>query len=79
MDRVFSYHTVVIVPDRKDPRVCDYCNRVLIAPDGIVVEDAYLTDHGMMCRLCRRRMKYFCMYRPGMDVSGLWWYRGDFS
>ncbi len=58
------------------PRVCDYCNTTLVAPGGIVVEPAFLTDYGLMCCVCLGEIPAIECYKPGEDVSSTGWYKG---
>lgn len=67
---------ITIKPKKGSRRVCDYCNTKLVAPGGIVVKKAYLTDYGLMCNGCRGRIRSIAIYKTGEDVSDEEWYKG---
>lgn len=77
--KVFGCCNVVILKlSKEDPRVCDYCNKRLVKPGGVVVKRAYLTDYGMMCGDCVKGIEAICIYKPGEDVSDQPWYKGSY-
>lgn len=57
-------------------RVCDYCNTTLVAPGGVVVRTASLTDYGLMCTDCKGRIRSIAIYKTGEDMSDEEWYKG---
>lgn len=59
-----------------DPRVCDYCDRLLVDEEGIAVEDCFSTDYGLMCRKCLGRIKPISSHRQGDNVKTESWYKG---
>ena len=71
-----NINIITIHPSKENPRVCDYCNTTLVAPYGLVVDSAYLTDYGLACSNCLEGMYAIEAYRPGEDVSGTNWYMG---
>jgi hypothetical protein len=59
-----------------DPRVCDYCNRLLVDEEGIAVEDCHSTDYGLMCNRCLGGIKPFSSHKQGDFVKNESWYKG---
>jgi hypothetical protein len=62
--------------DPGDPRVCDYCNRLLVDEDAKVVEDCHSTDWGLMCSKCLGSIEPISSHKQGEIVSGESWYTG---
>jgi len=58
-----------------EPRVCDYCNAVLIDEQGIAVRMAYLTDFGLMCGDCIGTIESRRSYSEGKSVLNEYWYQ----
>lgn len=59
------------------PRVCDYCNRQLVTPGGMVEDRCFVTEYGLMCRhCCLTGIPIICGCLPGEDVSEAAWYKG---
>ncbi len=58
-----------------DPRVCDYCNDVLVDEKGITVQKARLTDYGLMCGKCIGNIKPLATYSEGQSVFYESWYQ----
>jgi hypothetical protein len=74
---IFGENIIIVRPDKDEPRVCDYCNTDLVAPGGIVIKEAFLTDYGLMCKRCLGdTIPAIREYKPGEDVSGTAWYTG---
>lgn len=59
-----------------DPRVCDYCNKLLVNEDGITTEECHSTDYGLMCRDCLGDIEPISSYRANVNVKEEGWYRG---
>ena len=59
-----------------DPRVCDYCNKLLVDEEGITVEECHSTDYGLMCKGCLGSIKPIGSYRQGVNVKQERWYKG---
>lgn len=59
-----------------DPRVCDYCNKLLVDEEGITVEECHSTDYGLMCKSCLRSIKPISSYEQGLNVKQECWYKG---
>jgi hypothetical protein len=59
-----------------DPRVCDYCNRLLVDEDGLTVEECFSTDYGLMCRSCIGSIEPISSYAAGVNVKQERWYKG---
>jgi hypothetical protein len=57
------------------PRVCDYCNAVLIDEKGIALQKAHLTDYGLMCQKCIGDIKPITTYLEGQSVYYERWYQ----
>ena len=76
-----------LAPD--DPRVCDYCNELLIAWDGderqpggtikkgksalVVRRRCHSTDYGLMCDRCKGNIKAIKTYELGELVRADFW------
>ena len=58
-----------------DPRVCDYCNDVLVDEKGTRVRKTHLTDYGLMCERCLGSMKPLATYSEGQSVYYEHWYQ----
>ena len=72
---------IMVMLDHDDPRVCDYCNELLIAwdgderrPDGtvrngknalVVRKRCHSTDYGLMCDGCRGKIKALKTFEVG--------------
>lgn len=63
-------------PEELIPRLCDYCGRILISPDGIIRGETYLTEHEILCQHCIGVPAAICVYTPGNDVSDQPWWTG---
>ncbi len=59
-----------------DPRVCDYCNKLLVDEEGIAVDKCFSTAYGLMCRGCLGSIKPISSHGQGVNVKGEIWYRG---
>ncbi len=59
-----------------DPRVCDYCNDLLVDEEGVAVEDCFSTDYGLMCRRCLGSIEALSAHKQGENVRHASWYRG---
>jgi len=59
-----------------DPRVCDYCNDLLVGEDGLAVEDCFSTDYGLMCKECLGSIEPLTTHKQGEDVRNESWYKG---
>jgi hypothetical protein len=59
-----------------DPRVCDYCNRLLVGEDGVTVEECHSTDYGLMCQSCLGSIEPIRSYVTGVNVKKESWYKG---
>jgi hypothetical protein len=76
-----------LAPD--DPRVCDYCNELLIAWDGderqpddtikkgknalVVRRRCHSTDYGLICDRCKGNIKAIKTYELGELVRADFW------
>lgn len=58
-----------------DPRVCDYCNTLLIDEKGEAIEKIHLTDYGLMCDKCVKDIQPRITYEKGANVSNEEWYQ----
>jgi len=76
MAKIFTYNVVIVRLGKEDQRVCDYCNKILVAPGGVVLKTAFLTKYGMMCSNCIGQIQVICIYKVGEDVSNTAWYKG---
>jgi len=77
INEIFGENIIIVRATNDDPRVCDYCNTILVAPGGEVLKTCFLTDHGLMCRSCLGdKIPAIREYKPGADVSGTAWYTG---
>ena len=43
--------------DQDDPRVCDYCNKLLVNNEATVVDECHSTEYGLMCSKCLRQYR----------------------
>lgn len=59
-----------------DPRVCDYCNKLLVDEEGVTVEECHSTDYGLMCKSCLGSIEPISSYVAGVNVMGEGWYKG---
>lgn len=59
-----------------DPRVCDYCNKLLVDEEGITVEECHSTDYGLMCRGCLGSIEPLRSHVAGVNVKKEGWYQG---
>jgi hypothetical protein len=59
-----------------DPRVCDYCNKLLVDEAGITAEDCFSTDYGLMCTGCLGDIEPIRSYVAGVNVKKEDWYKG---
>lgn len=59
-----------------DPRVCDYCNRLLVDEDSVTVEECHSTDYGLMCKGCLGTIRPISSYEAGVNVKQEGWYKG---
>jgi len=59
-----------------DPRVCDYCNRLLVDEDGVTVEECHTTDYGLMCKSCLGTIEPISSYEERVNVKRESWYKG---
>ena len=62
-----------------DPRVCDYCNDVLVDEKGVTVQKTYLTDYGLMCGRCIGSIKPIATYSEGQSVFYEFWYQAGIA
>lgn len=67
---------VKVTLEEGDPRVCDYCDKLLVDEDGIAVEDCFSTEYGLMCGRCLGRIKPLSSYKQGDNVKNEPWYKG---
>jgi len=58
-----------------EPRMCDYCNIMLIDEYGIAMQTAYLTDFGLFCGDCIGSNVPQTAYLEGDSVNGEDWYQ----
>lgn len=59
-----------------DPRVCDYCNDLLVDDRGIAVEDCFSTEYGLMCKECLGTIEPLSSHKQGDYVKNESWYKG---
>ena len=59
-----------------DPRVCDYCNRLLVNEQAVAVKDCHSTDYGLMCNRCLGTIKPISSHKQGSFVKNEPWYKG---
>ena len=59
-----------------DPRVCDYCNKLLVDEEGVTVEECHTTDYGLMCKSCLGSIEPMRSYEVGVNVKQERWYKG---
>jgi len=59
-----------------DPRVCDYCNRLLVDEEGVTVEECHSTDYGLMCKSCLGDIEPIHSYVAGVNVKQENWHKG---
>lgn len=59
-----------------DPRVCDYCNKLLVNEDGITEEECFSTDYGLMCKDCLGSIEPLSSHKQGEFVKNESWYKG---
>ncbi len=57
------------------PRVCDYCNDVMVDGKGDVVKKCHLTEYGLMCERCVGKVGSIKTYAAGDSVSKETWYK----
>jgi len=62
--------------DDGDPRVCDYCNKLLVDEEGVTVEECHSTDYGLMCKSCLGSIEPMRSYVAGVNVKQENWYKG---
>ena len=62
--------------DPGDPRVCDYCNKLLVDHEATVVEDCCSTEYGLMCSRCLGSIEPISSHKQGEIVSKERWYMG---
>lgn len=72
-DRRFIIHVRL---QEGDPRVCDYCNKLLVDEEGATVKECFSTDYGLMCRGCLGSIKPLNSYMKGVNVKQESWYQG---
>jgi len=61
------------------PRVCDYCNDVLVDEKGVTVQKTHLTDYGLMCDGCLGGIKPITTYSGGQNVYYEQWYQAGIA
>ena len=59
-----------------DPRVCDYCNKLLVDEEGITIEECHSTEYGLMCRGCLGSIKPISSHKTEVNVKQERWYKG---
>lgn len=59
------------------PRVCDYCNSLLVNEEGVVEEDCFSTESGLVCKDCRGAIPPLSAHKTGENVKHFPWYIGD--
>jgi len=59
-----------------DPRVCDYCNKLLVDEEGVTAEECHTTDYGLMCKSCLGSIEPIHSYVAGVNVKQENWYSG---
>lgn len=52
-----------------DIETCDSCGRIIVGSDALFVEDAFITEHGLLCGECVSRMK---PARIAQDDNTVW-------
>ena len=62
--------------DPGDPRVCDYCNRLLVDEDARCVEDCHSTEYGLVCNRCLGSIESISSHKQGDMVAEERWYKG---
>ena len=62
-----------------DPRVCDYCNDVLVDEKGTTVRKIHLTDYGLMCDKCVGSIEPVATYSEGQSVFYEQWYQSGIA
>lgn len=70
-------HFIIFVPLQDgDPRVCDYCNKLLVNEEGVAVEECFSTDYGLVCENCLGTIKPISSHGNGEYVKNEPWYKG---
>jgi len=79
MAEVNSYETdkefiIEVKLDEKDDRVCDYCNKLLVAYDEqqeklVCVENCFSTAYGLMCEKCKGSIEALKTYTKGEEYK----------
>lgn len=59
-----------------DPRVCDYCNKLLVDHEAKVVEDCFSTEYGLVCSKCLGSIPPISSHKEGEIVDKEVWYKG---
>lgn len=59
-----------------DPRVCDYCNKLLVNEEGVTIEKCHSTDYGLMCKSCIGTIEPITSHEAGVNVKQENWYKG---
>lgn len=59
------------------PRVCDYCNNLLVNEDGVVEETCFSTEYGLVCKDCRGDIPPLLAHKIGINVKHFPWYMED--
>jgi hypothetical protein len=59
-----------------DPRVCDYCNKLLVDHEAKVVEECHSTEYGLVCNRCLGTIPPISSHRQGDVVGEERWYIG---
>lgn len=76
------FDVIAISLNRDDPRVCDYCNDLLVEK-GLTVRACHTTEDGLMCDECLKdtETKPIKSYPADTDVSRESWYDpcGDYK
>ncbi|MCP4649624.1 MAG: hypothetical protein GY853_06035 [PVC group bacterium] len=62
--------------DDGEPRVCDYCNTLLVNEKGVTAEECFSTDYGLMCLSCLGGIRPLLSYQRGHNVKNESWYQG---
>lgn len=63
-----------IVPKEGSPRICDYCSVMLVDKEAFVLDDCFLTEYGLMCRVCLGDIRPIKSYHQGESVLNESWY-----
>ena len=78
---MMNHRQHIYIPDEdftdtgeNEPRMCDYCNAMLIDEYGITMQTAYLTDFGLFCGDCIGSNVPEIAYLEGDSVIGENWY-----